>query len=132
MPNDYIGQPGSDLLMVDLDQRYQGAGHLIGAGGVPTVAAGAQAASASLVSGKDDAGRVTATALASGMAAGALATITFGSAYAAAPNDIQISDTSAVANSLYVSARSATSFTVSSRSAATASQVITFDFAVIA
>lgn len=97
------------------------------------VTAGAQASAVKVNAegANDTAGSVTVTALATGMAAGALFTVTFGTAYKAVPRAVLVHERGAVAVGAYVSAKSATGFTVSSRSAATASQVIPVDFHVI-
>lgn len=98
----------------------------------PALALGAQAASVTAVGDLDDTvGSVTATALAVGMAAGAIATVTFTAARDAAPRAVLISDRSAADRGLFVSAKSATDFTVSSRVAAAASEALAFDYAVI-
>jgi hypothetical protein len=98
----------------------------------PAVAIGAQATAAALVAGStDEAGQVTATALASAMAAGVIATVSFLKVKTAAPKAVILTDQSAVANGLYVSAKSTTGFTISSRSAATASQALKVDYHVL-
>lgn len=102
--------------------------------GNPGLTAGAQASAVAVGTGgaSDSAGQLSITALATGMAAGALVTVTFLAPKAAAPKAIVLTDQSAVANGLYVSAKSATGFTISSRAAASASQAIKVEYAVFA
>jgi hypothetical protein len=100
----------------------------------PRVAFGAQAVSAAVgaAGAGDKGGSVTATALATAMAAGVICTVTYSKPRTAAPKAIILTDQSAgAAVGLRVSASTTAGFTISSRSAATASQVLAFDFAVI-
>ena len=64
--------------------------------------------------------------------AGTIATITFSRPYAQAPLSIMITDQSATPTDLYVSARSAASFTVSTRTAPRGGSIVSFDYVVIA
>lgn len=97
----------------------------------PRLVAGAQAASATAVGDLDDkVGSVTATALAAAMAAGPLFTITFTKPLSAIPRAVTISDRSAVAAGLFVSAKTAAGFTVSCRAALAANQVVVADYTV--
>lgn len=101
-------------------------------GVTPGVAAGASAATAATVGAiTDTAGQVTATAPGTGMAAGPLAVVTFTRPRTTTPRAILLSDRSAVSAGIYVSAKSATGFTIAARTAPTASQVFTVDYAVI-
>lgn len=97
------------------------------------IAPGDQAASANrLAQAHDMAGGITATIKASGTAPGTVAVITFTQPYANPPQYISVMDNSAAASNLYVSARSTTGFTVSTRTALTGGSVVNFDYAVIA
>lgn len=100
-------------------------------GTVATVAAGAQTQSIASTSPTDHAGAVSATAVAV-PAAGAVAVVTFGSGLGRAPAAVVITPTTAAAAAagLYVSAKSATAFTVSSSVAAVGDAVLGFDYAV--
>lgn len=101
--------------------------------GLPIVAAGAQAATATADAGStDEVASLTIAAKASGNAAGVLATVVFGTPRVATPRYIALGDRSAVSAGLYVSARSAAGFTISTRSAPTASQAIAVDYQIVA
>jgi hypothetical protein len=103
--------------------------------GNPTavVTAGAQATSASSVggTGNDAAGQVTATTVGS-PAAGAIAVVTFGTTYGQTPRAVNISPASAAAAAaqLYVSAMSATAFTVSCAATPAATTALVFNYRV--
>ena len=87
------------------------AGHLSTTGTAPTVAAGAQASAAAIVAGSTDtSGSVTATTVAA-PAAGALFTLTFAVAYAAAPKTILLTVQGAGALDIQPSAIATTGFT---------------------
>jgi hypothetical protein len=58
--------------------------------------------------------------------------VTFSRAYAAAPIAIVLYDHSTLASDLYVSARSATGFTVSTRSALRGGSLVNFDYIITA
>lgn len=81
---------------------------------------------------RDIAGNVTAAVRPSPTAPGPIATITFSRPYAAPPLAITINDHSPQFSFLYVSNRSTTGFTVSTRSALQGGSIIRFDYIVIA
>ena len=81
---------------------------------------------------RDIAGNVTAVVRPNPTAPGTVATITFSKPYADVPLTISIDDQSTTNAELYVSARSASSFTVSTRIALTPGMTINFDYLVIA
>ncbi len=81
---------------------------------------------------RDIAGNVTAAVRPSPTAPGTVAIITFSRPYAQVPLFISVEDHSAIPSDLYVSARSATSFTVSTRVALKGGSILSFDYAVIA
>jgi hypothetical protein len=81
---------------------------------------------------RDIAGNVTAAVKPSPTAPGTIATITFSQPYTAAPLTIAIIDQSTVFANLYVSARSTTGFTVSTRNALQGGSMVNFDYSVIA
>lgn len=120
------------------DETYNIQGMSIDSNGRPVavgtparVTAGAQASYANpRVQVRDIAGNVTAAVRPSPTAPGIIATITFSRPYAAAPLSITINDQSAVASDLYVSARDASSFTVSTRKALVGGSIVNFDYTV--
>ncbi len=81
---------------------------------------------------RDIAGTVKAQVRSGARSPGEVATITFSQAYRQTPLSISINDHSAANSELYVSARSATAFTVSSRIALTPNAFVNFDYSVIA
>lgn len=81
---------------------------------------------------RDIAGNISAAVRPSPTAPGTVATVTFSRPYTTVPLYISISDNSAVASNLYVSARSASSFTVSTRTALTGGSMLNFDYSVVA
>lgn len=81
---------------------------------------------------RDFAGGITAQVRPTPTAPGGIATVTFSRPYAEVPLAITINDHSAIASGLYVSARSKTSFTISTRSALTPNAILNFDYIVIA
>jgi len=81
---------------------------------------------------RDVAGNIMAAVKPSPTAAGTIATVTFSRAYAATPISIMLNDNSTVAAGLYISARSASSFTVSTRNALGGGSLLNFDYTVIA
>lgn len=100
----------------------------------PRVTAGDQVSYANpRVQVRDIAGGVIAATKAT-PAAGTIATVTFSRPYAQAPLSIMITDqsTTATAADLYVSDRTATSFTVSSRTVPRGGAIVSFDYVVIA
>lgn len=81
---------------------------------------------------RDIAGNITAAVKPSPTAPGTIATVTFSRPYAATPLKIAIHDHSAVWANLYVSARSTTGFTISTRNALQGGSILNFDYSVIA
>lgn len=81
---------------------------------------------------RDIAGNVTAAVRPSPTAPGSIAIITFSRPYANAPLNIAINDHSAANANLYVSARSSSGFTVSTRMALPSGSILNFDYSVIA
>jgi hypothetical protein len=81
---------------------------------------------------RDIAGNVIAAVRPSPTAPGSIATITFSRVYTATPLAIAIHDHSTVSADLYVSARSASSFTVSTRKALQGGSIVSFDYTVTA
>jgi len=80
---------------------------------------------------RDIAGGVIAAVKAT-PAVGTIATITFSRPYVQTPLCITLTDQSAIPTDLYVSARSATSFTVSTRIVPRGGSIVSFDYIVIA
>jgi hypothetical protein len=108
-------------------------GRPLAVGTPPRVTAGDQVTYANpRVQVRDIAGNVTAAVRPTPTAAGTIATITFSRPYLQAPLAITLNDHSAIASDLYVSARSTTSFTVSTRSALRGGSIINFDYMVTA
>ncbi len=108
-------------------------GRPVAVGTPPKVTAGAQASYANPKAGvRDIAGNITAAVKASPTAAGPIATITFSRPYATTPLAIAILDHSATSSDLYVSSRSTTSFTVSTRTALRGGSILNFDYMVTA
>lgn len=81
---------------------------------------------------RDIAGNISAAVRPSPTAPGTIATLTFSRPYAITPLNITITDHSAVWANLYVSARSATGFTISTRNALQGGAILDFDYSVIA
>jgi hypothetical protein len=81
---------------------------------------------------RDIAGNIVGIVRPTPTAPGVIATVTFSKPFAAAPLAITINDHSPVDANLYVSARDALGFTVSTRSALTPGAAINFDYTVIA
>jgi hypothetical protein len=108
-------------------------GRPVAVGTPPHVTPGAQASYANPgIQVRDIAGNITAAVRPSPTAPGAIATLTFSRPYAAVPLSIMLNDNSAVAANLYISARSTTSFTVSTRTALAGGSLLNFDYVVIA
>lgn len=133
----YVDSAAGQVTVTVLAAPYKRTGKTVGSNaGIPaaTVAAGAQAATAAADTAgiADAAGSVAIAALASGNAAGAVCTVTFGETWGATPKSVQLQPRSAAAVSagLWVSAKSATAFTVSAASAPGASASLAFDYAV--
>ena len=80
---------------------------------------------------RDVAGMINAAVKPSPTAPGTIATVTFSRPYATTPLSITINDHSAVDADLYVSARSASSFTVSTRKAIQGGSILNFDYSVL-
>ncbi len=109
-------------------------GHLLPVGVDATVAIGAQTLTAvALGQLKDTAGGVRVGSLASGNAAGVLATVTFGTPFATAPKAVMLTARTAAtaALGLWVSAISATAFTISAGSAPSASTTYDVGYVVV-
>lgn len=81
---------------------------------------------------RDIAGNISAAVRPAPTAPGVIATVTFSRPYATIPLYIAISDNSAVNANLYVSSRSITGFTVSTRMALTGGSMLNFDYSVTA
>lgn len=122
------------------DEKYAIQGMAIDANGRPTavgtpakVTKGAQVNYAQArVQVRDIAGNITAQVRPTPTAPGVIATITFSRPYPAIPLAIAIHDHSATSGNLYVSARSESSFTVSTRSALTPGAILNFDYTITA
>lgn len=130
---------GSRLLEFQDEQyRVQGVsfdshGRPVAVGTPPRVTAGAQVSYANPgVQVRDVAGAIVAAVRPSPTAPGTIATVTFSRPFAAAPLSITLLDNSAINANLYVSARSATSFTVSTRQALPGGTLLAFDYQIIA
>jgi len=108
-------------------------GRPVAVGTPPRVTAGAQVSYANPgVQVRDIAGNISAAVRPSPTAPGTIATLTFSRPYAAPPLTVMITDQSAINANLYVSARSAASFTVSTRNALAGGSILNFDYVVIA
>lgn len=81
---------------------------------------------------RDIAGNVIAAVRVAPTAPGTIATITFSKPYSDAPLCIMLADHSETESSLYVSSRSASAFTVATRTALRAGSMVSFDYTVIA
>jgi hypothetical protein len=109
-------------------------GHVVpeGVAAVPTV--GAQATTVAVL-GKayDAAGGLRVTSIGSANAAGVLATVTFGTAYEAAPKAVTLTGrtANAIGIGLYVSSISTTGFVISCASAPAASTVYDLSYVVV-
>ncbi|HSX01978.1 MAG TPA: glycosyl hydrolase family 28-related protein [Candidatus Saccharimonadia bacterium] len=108
-------------------------GRPVAVGTPPRVTPGAQVSYANPgLQVRDIAGNITAAVRPSPTAPGTIASVTFSRPYNAAPLSIILNDNSATAANLYISARSATGFTVSTRSALGGGSILNFDYVVIA
>ncbi len=108
-------------------------GRPLAVGTPPRVTAGAQVSYANPgVQVRDVAGNIVAAVRPSPTAPGPVASITFARPYASTPQSIMLMDNSATPANLYISARSATGFTVSTRSALRGGALLAFDYLVIA
>jgi len=105
-------------------------GRPISVGRVANVAAGDQVAYANVrIQARDIGGSVSA-AMKTTPAPGSIAMITFFKPYPSVPQAITLTDHSAVEASLYVSARSNTGFTVSTRKTLQGGSIVNFDYVV--
>lgn len=114
-------------------QAFDSNGRPMAVGTPPKVTKGNQVNFANpRVQVRDVAGNITATVRPVPTAPGTIATVTFSRPYAAVPLSIALHDHSVVDGQLYVSARSTTDFTVSTRAALPAGTVLNFDYSIIA
>jgi len=112
-------------------QAFDPNGRPVAVGTPPSVTPGDQVSYANpRVQVQDIAGNITAAVRNSPTAPGTIATITFAHPYAAAPLAITITDHSDMSGDLYVSARSESGFTVSTRTALQGGLIINFDYTV--
>jgi len=108
-------------------------GRPVAVGTPPRVTPGAQVSYANPgIQVRDIAGNISAAIKPSPTEPGAIATVTFSRPYAATPLSITLSDNSAINANLYISARSASSFTVSTRNTLAGGALVNFDYQVIA
>jgi hypothetical protein len=114
-------------------QAFDSNGRPLAVGTPPHVTPGAQVSYANPgVQVRDIAGNISAAVKPSPTAPGTIATVTFSRPYVTAPLTIMLTDHSSTAASLYVSARSASSFTVSTRNALAGGSLLNFDYVVMA
>lgn len=114
-------------------QAFDSHGRPFAAGSPPNVAKGDQVSYANpRFRVQDIAGNISAAVKPIPTAPGTIAVITFSRPFAAVPLAIAIHDHSAVAADLYVSARSETGFTVSTRRALGGGAILNFDYTVSA
>lgn len=114
-------------------QAFDAGGRPVAVGTPPKVTKGDQVNYAQpRVQVRDIGGNITAQVRPTPTAPGTIATVTFSRPYAAAPLVINIIDHSVVPGNLYVSGRSETSFTISTRSALSPGAILNFDYSVIA
>lgn len=112
---------------------FDSGGRPIAVGTPPRVTAGVQAHYANPgIQVRDVAGNIAAAVKASPTAPGTIASVTFSRPYAATPLTITVHDHSAINADLYVSTRSATGFTISTRKALPGGTLLNFDYTVIA
>jgi hypothetical protein len=108
-------------------------GRPVAVGTPPRVTAGAQVSYANPgLQVRDIAGNISAAVKPSPTAPGTIATVTFSRPYAATPLSITITNQSVITADLYVSARSTTGFTVSTRGSLPGGSILNFDYQVIA
>jgi len=130
----------TNRLMEFQDETFAVQGMAIDSGGRPiAVGTPAQVTAGTQVSYanpnpqvRDIAGTIQAAVRPTPTAPGTIARITFSRPYASTPLNITITNQSAAPAELYVSARSTTSFTVSTRSALPGGSILKFDYSVIA
>lgn len=114
-------------------QAFDSNGRPVAVGTPPHVTPGAQVTYANPgLQVRDVAGNISAAVKPSPTAPGTIATVTFSRGYTATPLFIVLSDNSTIQANLYISARSATGFTVSTRIALPGGSMLNFDYAVIA
>ena len=114
-------------------QAFDSNGRPLAVGTPPRVTPGAQVSYANPgLQVRDIAGNITAAVKPSPTAPGAIATLTFSRPYAATPLNITLTDHSAVWANLYISTRSASGFTVSTRNALQGGALLNFDYSVVA
>jgi hypothetical protein len=125
---------GSGIVTAGADLAYTGRVFSTNTG-TPTVIVGAQTTAAALstiagaVASNNVRGEITATALASGNAAGVVCTVAFSAAWTSTPYISLTSETAAASLAgLYISARSASGFTVSCATATSASALLKFQY----
>lgn len=107
-------------------------GRPLAVGTPPVVTGGQQVSYANpMPQVRDIAGSISAAVKPSPTAPGTIATVTFSRPFASPPLFITIADHSAVAADLYISARSETSFTVSTRKALQGGAILNFNYSVI-
>lgn len=108
-------------------------GRPLAVGTPPRVTPGAQVSYANPgIQVRDIAGNIVAAVRPSPTAPGTVASLTYSRAYAAIPLAITLSDNSAISGNLYISARSTTGFTVSTRTALPGGTLLNFDYIVMA
>lgn len=108
-------------------------GRPIAVGKPPKVTAGDQTSYANpSPQVRDIAGFISAAVRPTPTAPGVICTVTFSRPYAAVPLSIALNDHSAIVGDLYVSARSESGFTVSTRAALRAGSILNFDYTVLA
>lgn len=108
-------------------------GRPVAVGTPPRVTPGVQVSYANPgVQVRDVAGNIVAAVKPSPTAPGTVATLTFSRPYAVAPLTIMLTDNSPVLANLYISARSTTGFTVSTRNSLGGGSQLNFDYIVIA
>jgi hypothetical protein len=106
-------------------------GRPLSVGQVANISPGDQVAYANVRYQARDTGGSVSAAMKPSPVAGSIATITFFKPYPNVPLSIIITDQSNIASDLYVSARSATGFTVSTRRALTGGSTVNFDYSVL-
>lgn len=114
-------------------QAFDSNGRPVAVGTPPKVTAGAQVSYANPgLQVRDIAGNISVAIKPSPTAPGTIATVTFSRPYAAIPISITLTNHSTVSAELYISTRTASSFTVSTRNALPGGTILNFDYAVVA
>lgn len=112
---------------------FDAAGRPVAVGTPPRVTAGDQVSYANPgIQVRDVAGNITVAVKASPTAPGTIATVAFSRPYASTPQAIMLQDNSGTSASLYISSRSATGFTISTRAPLQGGSLLNFDYTVIA